>query len=176
MIIIKIEKEVKELIQYKTKKYSQKIITKTFIMLIILNTIALIPFNFTPTAHLSISITISLTIWLSVLGWGLINSFKKIILHLTPMGTPNSLINFIVLIESVRNLIRPITLSVRLSANIVAGHLLIALLANFSLISPINTSITYIFIIILTILEIIVSLIQAYVIRTLISLYHNERI
>ena len=50
--------------------------------------------------------------------------------HLVPLGTPVALIPFMVLIELVRNFIRPLTLSVRLAANIVAGHLLLTLLGN----------------------------------------------
>lgn len=171
-----VEKEIKQLIKEKKKNSSLKIITKTFILIISLNVLALIPFNFTPTAHISITLSISITMWLSVIIWGWINSFKSIMIHITPTGTPNQLINFIVIIEIIRNLIRPITLSVRLSANIVAGHLLILLLSNFSLLSQLNTYIGIIFMIILTTLEIIVALIQAYVLTILISLYHNERL
>jgi len=50
--------------------------------------------------------------------------------HLVPMGTPSVLIPLIVIIEITRNLIRPIALAVRLTANLIAGHLLIALLGN----------------------------------------------
>jgi len=79
-----------------------------------------------------------------------------------------------VLIEIVRNIIRPITLSVRLSANIVAGHLLIRLLGNFSLISKTNLLSSSITLLALTGLEIGVALIQAYVFITLITLYSTE--
>ncbi|WP_414887680.1 F0F1 ATP synthase subunit A, partial [Sphingomonas sp. Leaf339] len=50
--------------------------------------------------------------------------------HLVPQGTPPVLIPFIVCIETIRNIIRPLTLAVRLSANIIAGHLLLTLLGN----------------------------------------------
>jgi F-type H+-transporting ATPase subunit a len=79
-----------------------------------------------------------------------------------------------VLIELISNIIRPITLSVRLSANIVAGHLLISLLGNFSLISTTNIIISSSVLLMLRILEIAVSIIQAYVFITLITLYSTE--
>ncbi|WP_431834057.1 F0F1 ATP synthase subunit A, partial [Escherichia coli] len=50
--------------------------------------------------------------------------------HLVPQGTPPVLIPFIVCIETIRNIIRPGTLAVRLAANIIAGHLLLTLLGN----------------------------------------------
>jgi len=94
---------------------------------------------------------------------------------LVPQGTPSFLINFIVLIELTRTIIRPITLCVRLTANIVAGHLLITLLNNFL----IQRRIPAFFFIratpfILTVLERAVAFIQAYVFVTLVTLYANE--
>jgi F-type H+-transporting ATPase subunit a len=84
------------------------------------------------------------------------------------------LINFIVIIELVRNIIRPITLSVRLCANIVAGHLLLRLLRNFSITSFTLFTISFSGIVILGLLEIAVALIQSYVFITLSSLYATE--
>jgi len=93
--------------------------------------------------------------------------------HLVPMRTPGVLIPFIVLIETVRRVIRPLTLAIRLSANIIAGHLLLTLLGNqlanlriLGLIFPTE--------IMLVGLEMAVSLIQAYVFTILITLYVRE--
>lgn len=81
-----------------------------------------------------------------------------------------------VLIELVRNLIRPITLCVRLTANMIAGHLLITLLGN-ALISLRRSYLSLVFIgvpMVLTVLETAVAVIQSYVFITLITLYVTE--
>lgn len=168
-----LSKELKALLAISEKKFSINLIISLFFYILFINLIALIPFSFTPTAHLSISFTLSLTLWMSfiLLGWS--KNFYSIIVHIVPSGTPPQLINFIVLIELVRNIIRPITLSVRLSANIVAGHLLLRLLGNFCLSSPVILS-SFPLVIVLSILEVGVSLIQAYVLITLITLYSTE--
>jgi len=95
--------------------------------------------------------------------------------HTVPQGTPTILINFIVLIEITRNLIRPITLCVRLTANMIAGHLLISLLRSFiiGLTTPYHLLLR-LTPIILTTLERAVALIQAYVFATLVTLYAAE--
>ena len=95
--------------------------------------------------------------------------------HLVPMGSPAALSPFMVLIELVSAVIRPVTLSVRLAANIVAGHLLIVLLRT-----PATSVNRLIFLIILTaltllaLLESAVATIQAYVFSILTVLYVNE--
>jgi len=95
--------------------------------------------------------------------------------HILPQGTPIALINFMVLIETVRNLIRPITLCVRLTANLTAGHLLITLLGNAVLAMDAMRGICRILApLVLTVLETAVSFIQAYVLTTLVTLYSTE--
>lgn len=172
-ILTFLSKELKALISPFNKKFSINLIITLFFYFLILNLLALTPFSFTPTAHLSVSFTIALTLWLSFIMFGWSKNFSSIIAHMVPSGTPNQLMNFIVVIELVRNIIRPITLSVRLSANIVAGHLLISLLGSFCL-SSLITLWSFPLILILSILEVGVSLIQAYVLITLITLYSTE--
>jgi F-type H+-transporting ATPase subunit a len=95
--------------------------------------------------------------------------------HLVPQGTPAALIPFIVCIETVRNIIRPGTLAVRLTANIIAGHLLLTLLGNNG--PTIRQSLIGILItaqILLLILESAVAIIQSYVFAVLRTLYSRE--
>lgn len=100
---------------------------------------------------------------------------SSFIAHFVPKRTPGPLIPFLVIIEIVRSVIRPITLSVRLAANIVAGHILICLLTTPMRalgIVPLIISSLILFIIIT--LELAVAVIQAYVFMTLSSLYFSE--
>nr|HAN1521987.1 F0F1 ATP synthase subunit A [Escherichia coli] len=92
-----------------------------------------------------------------------------------PQGTPGVLIPFMVCIETIRNIIRPGTLAVRLTANIIAGHLLITLLGNTG--PSIRTYLLRILIItqiLLLTLESAVSIIQSYVFAVLSTLYSRE--
>jgi F-type H+-transporting ATPase subunit a len=74
-------------------------------------------------------LSLALPFWFSILLIGIKNNIEKNLRHLVPNGTPIVLISFIVLIETLRVLIRPFTLRVRLAANITAGHLLLRLIS-----------------------------------------------
>uniref|UniRef100_A0A8D2EZP6 ATP synthase F(0) complex subunit a n=1 Tax=Theropithecus gelada TaxID=9565 RepID=A0A8D2EZP6_THEGE len=104
---------------------------------------------------------------------------KNSLAHLLPQGTPTPLIPILVIIETISLLIQPVALAVRLTANIIAGHLLIHLIGSAVLVlSTISFSavlLTSILLTLLTILEIAVAVIQAYVFTLLVSLYlHNN--
>lgn len=92
-----------------------------------------------------------------------------------PQGTPTILIPFIVLIETIRNIIRPGTLAVRLAANIIAGHLLLTLLGNTGPnLTLVILNILLFTQILLLLLESAVSIIQSYVFAVLRTLYSSE--
>jgi len=146
------------------------------ILIIFNNFLGLFPYIFTRTRHLVCSISLSLPLWLSFIIYGWFNYYSHILAHLVPQRTPPILIPFIVLIETIRNIIRPLTLAVRLSANIIAGHLLMTLLGN----QTTNAFSTTLYLllctqIILLTLESAVSIIQSYVFAVLSSLYSSER-
>jgi len=157
------------------KKGNVLLTISIILFILVINLIALFPQNFANTAQLTVTLVLALFFWLSTLIFGITINTKHFLSHLVPQGTPTFLMNFIVLIELTRNLIRPITLCVRLTANIVAGHLLMSLLNNFL----INRRF-FVFVsirmtpFILTILETAVAFIQAYVFVTLVTLYSRE--
>ena len=147
-----------------------------FIFVVVNNFIGLFPYIFTASRHLSFTISLSLTLWIRLIIYTLIINISNILIHLIPQGTPIILIPFIVVIETISNLIRPLTLGVRLRANMIAGHLLLVLVRTSVLSVPMLIPISFLVLIILIFLELAVALIQAYVIRILITLYIREAI
>lgn len=175
IIINKLFNEFKIIINKKNNINFNLLLISLFIFIIINNFIGLFPYIFTRTRHLSINLRIALPLWIGIIIYGWINKINHIFTHLVPQGTPNILIPFIVLIESISNIIRPITLTVRLTANIIAGHLLLTILGNIG--PNLNTFIIPILFItqsILLILESAVTIIQAYVFSVLLTLYIRE--
>lgn len=146
-----------------------------FILVVINNFLGLFPYIFTSTSHLISTLTLAAPIWVSFMLFGWINYSKYMFAHLVPQSTPVALIPFIVLIETIRNVIRPGTLAVRLAANIIAGHLLITLLGNQTTVAGASL-IGFLLIvqIILLVLESAVAIIQAYVFAVLSTLYSRE--
>lgn len=155
--------------------YALLLIISMFIYLAVNNAFGLTSYTFTASSHLSITISFALPAWLGFILFSFIKNFSNTLIHIIPIGTPKVLIPFMVMIETIRNIIRPITLSVRLAANIIAGHLLLVLIRS----ATAKASILSLPLVIrrqlaLSVLEIAVSLIQAYVIRVLVTLYMNE--
>lgn len=149
-------------------------IIPVFLLFLISNIVSIIPSNFTLTAHFSIVFPIGTICWIIIIIYNIIYKFNGILTHLTPSGAPLVLSPFLVLIELVSNLIRPITISVRLIANITAGHLLIHLLREFLCYLYPYSFILIPVSIILTTLELIVCLIQAYIFCALLAIYSTE--
>lgn len=151
------------------------IFVSLFSIILFNNFLGLFPYVFTRTRHISLTLTLALPLWLRFIIFGWINHTQHIFTHLVPQGTPSVLIPFMVCIETIRNIIRPGTLAIRLAANIIAGHLLLTLLGNTG--TKINYLIINFLIItqfLLLVLESAVSIIQSYVFAVLRTLYSRE--
>nr|ADW65924.1 ATP synthase subunit 6 [Dendrocopos leucotos]AKA97984.1 ATPase subunit 6 [Dendrocopos leucotos] len=156
------------------------ILTSLMILLLSINLLGLLPYTFTPTTQLSMNMALAFPLWLATLLTGLRNQPSASLGHLLPEGTPTPLIPALILIETTSLLIRPLALGVRLTANLTAGHLLIQLISTASTalltIMPTVSILTTIILLLLTILEVAVAMIQAYVFVLLLSLYLQENI
>lgn len=151
------------------------IFTSLFTLILFNNFLGLFPYIFTRTSHLTLTLTLALPLWISFMIFGWLNHTQHIFAHLVPQGTPSVLIPFIVCIETIRNIIRPGTLAVRLTANIIAGHLLLTLIGNTgNSLSIFLLSILIFSQIALLILESAVAIIQSYVFAVLSTLYSRE--
>nr|ARM56449.1 ATP synthase F0 subunit 6 [Sundasciurus sp. FPF-2017] len=142
------------------------------------NLLGLLPHSFTPTTQLSMNLGMAIPLWAGAVITGFRYKTKASLAHFLPQGTPIPLIPMLVIIETISLFIQPMALAVRLTANITAGHLLMHLIGGATLvltsISPPTAMITFIILVLLTLLEFAVALIQAYVFTLLVSLYLHD--
>nr|YP_009536173.1 ATP synthase F0 subunit 6 [Nemorilla maculosa]AYM35204.1 ATP synthase F0 subunit 6 [Nemorilla maculosa] len=174
-ILLTLHKEFKTLLGPMSMNGSTFIFISLFSMILFNNVMGLFPYIFTSTSHLTLTLTLALPLWLCFMLFGWINNSQHSFAHLVPQGTPIVLMPFMVCIETISNVIRPGTLAVRLTANMIAGHLLLTLLGNTGPSMP--TMLLLILIITqiaLLILESAVAMIQSYVFAVLTTLYSSE--
>ena len=174
-IIFTLFKEFKTLLGPNRANGCSFIFISLFSLILFNNFLGLFPYIFTRTSHLTLTLTLALPLWLRFILYGWLNHTQYIFAHLVPQGTPKILIPFIVCIETIRNIIRPGTLAVRLTANIIAGHLLLTLIGNTgNSLSIFLLTFLIISQILLLILESAVAIIQSYVFTVLSTLYSRE--
>nr|YP_007025065.1 ATP synthase F0 subunit 6 [Hemibagrus macropterus]AEG77745.1 ATP synthase F0 subunit 6 [Hemibagrus macropterus]AFM53436.1 ATPase 6 [Hemibagrus guttatus] len=156
------------------------ILTSLMIFILTLNILGLLPYTFTPTTQLSLNMGLAVPLWLATVIIGLRNQPTAALGHLLPEGTPTPLIPILIIIETISLFIRPLALGVRLTANLTAGHLLIQLISTATItLMPLMTTVatlTAILLVLLTLLEVAVAVIQAYVFVLLLSLYLQENV
>nr|AAZ05817.1 ATPase 6 [Cyamus erraticus] len=151
------------------------IVLALFIFIFVNNLTGLLPFTFTVTAHMAVTVSMALPLWVALIIYGWSHNTSNLLVHLVPNGTPAILMPLMVVIETISNLIRPLTLAVRLAANMIAGHLLISLLTGATPLAPLSAMpVLGSAQLALEGLEIAVAIIQAYVFSVLITLYVSE--
>nr|BAM74854.1 ATPase subunits 6 [Lampanyctus macdonaldi] len=154
--------------------------TSLMLFLITLNMLGLLPYTFTPTTQLSLNMGLAVPLWLATVIIGMRNQPTHALGHLLPEGTPTPLIPVLIIIETISLFIRPLALGVRLTANLTAGHLLIQLIATAAFVllplMPTVAILTATLLFLLTLLEVAVAMIQAYVFVLLLSLYLQENV
>nr|YP_005088159.1 ATPase subunits 6 [Microthrissa royauxi]YP_005088238.1 ATPase subunits 6 [Potamothrissa acutirostris]YP_005088469.1 ATP synthase F0 subunit 6 [Microthrissa congica]YP_005088504.1 ATPase subunits 6 [Potamothrissa obtusirostris]BAL43757.1 ATPase subunits 6 [Microthrissa royauxi]BAL43770.1 ATPase subunits 6 [Potamothrissa acutirostris]BAL43783.1 ATPase subunits 6 [Microthrissa congica]BAL43796.1 ATPase subunits 6 [Potamothrissa obtusirostris] len=156
------------------------LLTSLMLFLITLNMLGLLPYTFTPTTQLSLNMGLAVPLWLATVIIGMRNQPTAALGHLLPEGTPVPLIPVLIIIETISLFIRPLALGVRLTANLTAGHLLIQLIATAAFVllpmMPTVAILTATVLFLLTLLEVAVAMIQAYVFVLLLSLYLQENV
>jgi ATP synthase subunit 6 len=165
----------KEAIQY------FPIIFFIFFFISSLNLMGLIPYSYTLTSQFIITLSLSLWIFIAInIKCGRKHGYKMFSLFL-PAGTPILLAFLLVPIELISYIFKPISLAIRLACNMIAGHMLIYVFANFSVILISYSGVLFglhifpiIILIILLFLEIAIAFIQAYVFTLLVCIYLND--
>lgn len=148
-----------------------------FLFILTCNLLGMVPYGFTVTSHISITFAIAMMIFLLVTLLGLYLHGLHFFSLFLPAGTPWWLAPLMVVIELFAYLARPVSLSLRLAANMVAGHILLKVMAGFVVSMAIYLKILPIpFIVVLIGFEIFVAVLQAYIFTILSCVYLNDAI
>jgi ATP synthase subunit 6 len=149
-----------------------------FVFILFSNLIGLLPYGFTITGHVVLTLQIALSVFIGITIIGLYNNGLSFFNLFVPTGIPKILKPFLVTIEVASYIIRPFSLAIRLFANMLAGHTLLNILRAFTF----NVFKNYILIVFLPVLfvffimtlEICIAFVQAYIFSILICIYLND--
>ena len=147
-----------------------------FMFILFCNLLGLIPYSFTVTSHVIVTFALAAVVFLGVTVIALISHGLKFFTFFVPPGLPVVLAPLLVPIEVISYLARPITLSLRLFANMMAGHTMLKVFGGFVVALGLFGFAPFIFIIAIYALELIVAVLQAYVFTVLTCLYLNDAI
>src|SRR6202050_4681111 len=154
-----------------------------FMFVLAANLIGLIPYSFTVTSQIIITATLALLVFFIVVGYGFRRNGLHFLNLFVPKGVPIYILPAIVVIEVLSFVSRPISHSVRLFANMLAGHItlqvfagFIIMLAGFGVVGWVGAAIPLLLVIMLTALEFLVAFLQAYVFAILTCIYLNDAI
>ena len=145
-----------------------------FMFIVTSNLLGLLPYSFTVTSHIVITFAMAIVVFLGVTVIGLIKHKLHFFSFFVPQGVPMALIPILVPIEVISYLARPVSLSLRLFANMMAGHTLLKVFGGFVVVLGIFGVAPLLFVVALYALELIVAVLQAYVFTILTCLYLND--
>jgi len=173
---------IRENIGSKGRQYFPLIFT-LFLIVLMGNVLGLIPHSFTYTSHIIVTAALAMLVFFTVTILGFVNHGVKFLSMFAPAGVPLPLQFLIVPIEILSFFIRPLTLSVRLFANMMAGHLVLKIFAIFSTLflslgaaGPILGLIPATFNVAIYALELLVALLQAYIFAILSCIYLKDTV
>jgi len=154
-----------------------------FMFVLFANLIGLIPYSFTVTSQLIVTVALALLVFFMVVIYGFWRNGLRFLKLFVPRGVPVYILPAIVAIEILSFMSRPISHSVRLFANMLAGHItmqvfagFIIMLAGFGILGWLGAALPLILVVLLTALEFLVAVLQAYVFAILTCIYLNDAI
>ena len=146
-----------------------------FMFVLFCNMVGMLPYSFTVTSHIIVTLIMALFIFIAVTIIGFIKHGFKYLSIFVPSGVPAVLLPLITIIEIISNLSRPVSLSVRLFANMMAGHTMLKVFGGFVVsLGILGGWLPLSFSVALTGLEILVAFLQAYVFAILTCIYLND--
>lgn len=154
-----------------------------FVFILVANCIGLFPYFYTVTSQLIISFALSMLVILTVVIYGVFKNGFRFLRIFVPSGVPVALLPLVAVIEFISFLSRPISLSVRLFANMLAGHITLKVFAGFvvslAALGPLGVGgavLPLLMTVALTALEVLVAFLQAYVFAVLTCIYLNDAV
>nr|YP_001648400.1 ATP synthase F0 subunit 6 [Bugula neritina]AAT79557.1 ATP synthase F0 subunit 6 [Bugula neritina] len=154
---------------------SSSLMTAIMTTVLTLNLFGLTPYTFSATSHLVINLSLTLILWMHILMMSMSFNLSEFLAHLQPLGAPAMINPFLCLIELVSLLVRPLTLAVRLTANLSTGHILMSLLGTGMTSSPLPVSLLLMMMgSAYCMFEMGVCFVQAYIFTLLPTLYADE--
>jgi F-type H+-transporting ATPase subunit a len=146
-----------------------------FMFVLFCNMLGMMPYSFTVTSHIIVTFGLALFIFLGVTVLGFATHGVKFLNFFVPQGIPVALLPLLVVIEVISYLTRPISLSVRLFANMMAGHTMLKVFAGFVVaMGALGGWAPLAFMVAFTGLEVLVAFLQAYVFAILTCIYLND--
>jgi F-type H+-transporting ATPase subunit a len=154
-----------------------------FMFVLFANLLGLLPYSFTVTSHIIITAALALLVFFTFLVYGFWKNGLRFLKLFVPSGVPVYILPFVVVMEVISVLSRPISHSVRLFANMLAGHItlkvfggFVTMIAGFGIAGWFGAALPLVMIVILTALELLVAFLQAYVFAILTCVYLNDAI
>jgi F-type H+-transporting ATPase subunit a len=154
-----------------------------FMFILIVNLLGLLPYGFTVTSHIIVTVALALLVFVTVLVYGFWKNGLRFFKLFVPSGIPIYILPLIVFIEVLSFLSRPISHSVRLFANMLAGHITLKVFAGFIIMLGafgvggwLGALLPLSLVVALTALELLVAFLQAYVFAILTCIYLNDAI
>ncbi len=147
-----------------------------FFFILICNLLGMTPYSFTATSQVAVTLSLALISFVTVTAFAIYrNGFMGFLHMFLPSGVPIFMAPVIFLIELFSFLIRPVTLSIRLFANMVAGHVLLKVVAGFILSLGVVVGILpFLFSVVMTGFEVFVAVLQAYIFAILVCAYLGD--
>ena len=148
-----------------------------FMFILVLNLLGLVPYSFTVTSHIIVTFALAAMVWLIITAIGFMNHGVGFLKLFVPSGVPWWLLPIIVVIELISYMIRPISHSVRLFANMMAGHAMLKVFAGFVIsLGVIGGWAPFVFLLGFTGLELVVAILQAFIFTVLTCIYLNDAV
>jgi F-type H+-transporting ATPase subunit a len=162
-----------EVLHENARKFFPFVLT-LFLFILFCNVMGLIPYSFTVTSHIIVTLALALVVFIGATLIGFWKNGFKYLKLFVPSGVPALLLPLVVLIEIVSYFIRPLSLSIRLFANMMAGHMMLKVMAGFVVMLGYFGFVPLIAMVGLTGLELLVAALQAYVFALLTCMYLND--